>query len=84
MNAEVNKVTVSKITYAYLKCLQQLDELGNRMHEALELDFGSTTGDKIMQLEYCERSHAMRDLINKYLCISINDNINTESEITEI
>ena len=78
------KLTVSETTYAYLKCLQQLDTLFACMYEALELDYGWKAADQIMQDEYSSKSCAIRDMINSYMCVSIGENINSRSEITEI
>ena len=78
------KLTVSENTYVYLNCLQQLDTLYVCIHEALELNYGWQQTDRIMNNEYHEKSCAIRDMINSYMCASIGENINSRSEITEI
>jgi len=83
-DTERQSITVSKETFAYLKCLQQLNTLWMYVYEALELSYGWKTTDRILNEEYHEKSCAVRDMINEYLCISIGENINSRSEITEI
>ena len=81
---ESNNLKVSKETFAYLKCLQQLDTLWGFMYEALELNYGWKSTDQIMKDEYLEKSNAIRDMINSYMCVVISENINTAGEITKI
>jgi len=77
-------ITLSEGTWAYLKCLQQLDTLFACVHEALELNYGWQSADRIMMDEYAVKSGAIRDMINGCMCASIGENINSTSEITEI
>jgi len=77
-------ITVSEDTFAYLECLYQLDVLYECMYNALELNYGWKTADRIMMDEYADKSGAIRDMINEYMCVSIGFNIDSRKEITEI
>jgi len=83
-DTERQSITVSKCTFAYLKCLQQLDTLWEYVYKALELSYGWKTADELMDNEYCSKSCAIRDMINEYLCISIDERVNCITGITEI
>ena len=80
----LQKLTVSENTYAYLKCLRQLNTLWECIYKALELDYGWESADEIMQEEYHDKSEAIRDIINSYMCTSIYDRMSSIHEITEI
>jgi hypothetical protein len=84
-STELTKVKVSQTTFAYMKCLQQLDTLWDCMDEALELfHCSSTTAEKIMVNEFAVIYMPIREMIAKYMCLSIGVNIKIRNEITEI
>jgi stress-induced morphogen len=77
------KITISKETFAYLKCIQQLDLLYGLISEAIELDYGSQV-DEIINDKFHDKIVAIIDEVNKYMCISINENIGGIKKFTEI
>ena len=83
-DTERQSITVSKETFAYLKCLQQLDTLWEYVYKALELSYGWKTADELMDDEYCQKNCAIRDMINEYMCISIGERVNCNTGMTEI
>jgi hypothetical protein len=80
---ENQQITACKQTIAYLKCLQQLNALWESVYEALELNYGHKTAEEIMN-GYHDKHCDIRDMINDYMCISINEKMGIAGEITEI
>ena len=77
-------ITVSKETFSYLKCLQQTARLWECVYGALELNYGWQTAQEIMEGEYLETIYPVREMIEKYMCASISNNVCSNDEITEI
>lgn len=84
METTDKKLTVSEQTNGYIQCLEKSNELWTSIYSALEKNYGWKTAEEIMDKEYYGVSCAIRKVINKYMCFSIEEHVNCKHEYTEI
>jgi len=77
-------MTVSKQTQGFVGCLVSLNNLYSQFGDVVQDMYSGEQADKMLSGEFTVRHNALQKVIEKFMCVSISENIGSGTEITEI
>jgi hypothetical protein len=77
-------ITVSENTLRFIECGIAVSEVFALFSDIIYDNYSKEAAENIIEGDFLDITNKMRDIVNAYLCISIEDNIGTGKNFTEI
>ena len=77
-------ITVSENTLRFIECGIAVSEVFALFSDIIYDNYTKEAAENILEGEFLDITNKMKGIVNKYLCVSIEDNTGTGKDFTEI